>query len=229
MGVTALPSAPSAQELRAEWIAADLEGARTLDALLIRVEQLERRVDALSQPDTGPDPLAELARFRAAVRTDLLLREEQLEALRTAVAELVAAVASTPLPAPGTVIDEEQRAPWAARSRSDDVGERFSAICFLGKERSDVGVAACLERISEPGEATQVVWMALRSLGRFRERSVAVDVARMLDHAEPIIRSAALDALRAMGAPDSGFDPTASAEERGRTSAALAAWAREQR
>lgn len=232
-GVCALPRAPSAQELRAEWMESVLENARVFarvtEAQQARIEALERQVADLTSADHGNVALEELARFREAVRGELTQADEQIELLRNSIAEFAASAASLPVANGGEASDEEQRTLWAARSRSDDAGERFSALCFLGSERSDVGVAACLERIAEKGEAVPVVWKALRNLGRFHERSAAVEVARLLDHDEVVIRAAALEALTEMGAPDSGYDPTGPLEERTRTAAALRAWAREQR
>ena len=111
-------------------------------------------------------------------------------------------------------------------SADPDPGVRFSALVRLGRRRTDRSLQASIARLEDPSE--RVVWAALRNLGAFREPSTAPDVAALLAHERAVVRTAAFDALRTMGAPrDIGYDPVLPAEEREPAEAQLRAWAAE--
>jgi hypothetical protein len=214
------------------WVA-PAEFDRAVATLSAHLDVLEERLVAAESHPDATDALTALGTdvnlLRDDVRAQLLLVDETL---RLHAERLDQLVEDALRPGGRTVVldrelTDEERERWAALLAKDttDIGGRFSALVVLGRHRSDRGVQAALQRVLDPDEHPRVLWQALRNLGKFKERATAVAVARLLDHEELVVRSAANWALLAMGAPDEGFDPVAAAEERAGPAAALREWA----
>lgn len=125
---------------------------------------------------------------------------------------------------PDTPPTQEDVDRWATLARDADAGIRFSALSRLGRFRTERSVQLSVERLSD--DDVEVVWQAVRNLGRFRERDAAAQIAPLLHHGEAVIRDAAHQALMAMGAPkDTEFTATASPEKRKAAADALKRWA----
>ncbi len=208
-----------------------------LDALVARVSALELRLAsfessirsleeksaAAANSSVTVEQLRGVANDAKALRDSASAELEKVEArlsdLRLRIDELSGSSARREGP---PTEDEENE--WAAKTRDADPGVRFSALTMLGRARTERSVQASKDGLAD--EQSEVVWQALRNLARFKERAAAPQAAQKLDHADVAVRSAAYDALLAMGAPrDTGFDAAASAEKRKAAVDALKKWA----
>lgn len=231
--------APSAlradvDRIEAGTLAARSEAADALQAVTTRVEAIER--SGASGSSTVPGDLAETARaladdvrrLRDATARDLRAADARIEDLERRVDELTSLVALSPLATPSAADappTAEEEAAWVNLAQDTDPMRRFSALAKLGRARSDRSVRASIEALRDPSEL--VVWQAARNLGRFGERSSARELAQLLQSDAVSVRHAAHEALRLLGAPDAGFDPSALPEERRSAADAIARWAAE--
>jgi hypothetical protein len=215
--------------LEARVLECEAASAERLAKLVARLEAAEGAGAAGAPGDPVAESLAALAEdlraLRDALRRDLGSVESRLIELerRVADAEALLPVRRADERAPPT---EEEEAVWVNLAQDPDPLRRFSALARLGRTRTDRSVRASVEALADGDE--RVLWQALRNLGGFSERAAARDAAALLDHPLTVVRAASSDALRRMGAPDSGFDATASPEKRRAPSQALRSWAAEQ-
>jgi hypothetical protein len=190
-----------------------------LDADVARHAEVAQALEALSQ---------DLRTLRAAYEDELSVVDARLEQLGRRLEELSVAAGllrvgtGAALPA-----SDEEEGMWVNLARDADPNRRFSALVKLGRRKTDRSVAVSLEALND-AEPT-VVRQAARNLGQFRELSAAARLAWLLGNPDVGVRQAAYDALRDLGAPDSGYVPTAPAEDRADPAAHLRAWASEVR
>ena len=206
--------------------------AAVLAALAARIDLAEKALARAADAPPGvaradavaalPEDLRALresvSRELAAVDAHLRLLHRRVDALGDS-EPVIAYGAAAPL-------TPEEEGHWAAMSRDEDPGIRFSALSRLGQARTDRSVKVSLDALDD--DDAQVVWQALRNLGRFGERDTAPRIAALLDHAQAVVRAAAKDALERMGAPrDAGYDPAAPETERRAGAEKLRRWAAE--
>jgi HEAT repeat protein len=200
-------------------------GARfaALDAELRALDQRVAAAHATPPSSAGVEQIAAVAKdlkdLRDALAAELSKVEARLADIRRRVDEQ-----NAPRPTRDGPLSEEEENDWAARARDADPGVRFSALTLLGRKRTERSVHVSVELLLD--EESEVVWQALRNLGRFKERAEAKAVAALLGHADVAVRAAAFDALLAMGAPkDTGFDALASPDARKSAAEKLKKWA----
>ena len=216
--------------VEAATLGARAETAATLASLAERIAALERGREG-GGPASGDVASAlraltsDLATLRDAVVRDLGYADRRIADLEHRVDELLALIA---LQAPAGAQpqgNDEDEAVWVNIAQDPDPLRRFSALAMLGHARTDRSVRASLEGLHDPEEI--VVWQAARNLGEFREAAAARDLAGLLRRDSVALRTAGLEALRLLGAPDTGFDPTAQPADRNGPAEILERWAAE--
>lgn len=200
---------------------ARIEIAERLGGVEARLQALGETVGGEAATAKSVEVIArDLRSLRDALRFELRAVDEELRRVSEAVSE----VAGSDTGQNGGPLTPEQEPRWVVRSVDADPGVRFSALVRLGRRRTDRSVRASRERLHD--DAPIVVWQALRNLGAFEERAAARDVARLLEHEQPVIRSAAAVTLVRLGAPaDTGYDPIADPAERQGPAQVLRDWA----
>ena len=163
----------------------------------------------------------DLAGLRDAVRGELRVVDARLNDLRRRIDEL-AAPGTAPV---GGQLTPDEEGRWATFSKSTDAGTRFSALVRLANSNTERSIAVAVERLSVDTDI-EVVWQAIRNLGQFKAKDEASHVAPFLEHQDAVLRAAAYEALRRMGAPtDIHFEATESPEKRKPAAEQLRRWA----
>jgi HEAT repeat protein len=217
--------------LEAASLAARAETAASLTAVAARIEALESAVPASGGArseaiaESVRAVAADLGTLRDSVVRDLGHAERRIAELERRVDQLFALVALAPPPAVRGATTEEDEAAWLALARDADPLRRFSALYMLGRVRTDRSTRASAEALHDTAEI--VVCQAAKNLGEFGDRSAARELAALLRHTSVSIRNAAHEALRRLGAPDTGFVASALPEARKGPAEALERWAAE--
>ncbi|MCE9634181.1 MAG: HEAT repeat domain-containing protein [Planctomycetes bacterium] len=215
--------------LEAGTLSARADTADALQAVVARLETLER---AAANGDPAGDIVgtakalaADIRALRDGTARDLRAADARIAGLERRVDELMSLVALSPLSAPSTreaTPTAEEEAVWVNLAQDADPMRRFSALAMLGRGRSDRSIRASLEALKDPSEL--VAWQAAQNLGRFGEHSAVRDLAALLRHDAVLVRHAAHEALRRLGAPDTGFDASALPAERKAAVEAIERW-----
>lgn len=215
--------------LRLATLDARTRHADAVAAVARRVEALETAVAARAAPDADDvaaalrDLAADLQALRDAVARDLGNADARLSDIERRISGLQELAAIAP-PAPRRgPLSEEEEGFWYTVAGDADPYRRFSALNILGRTRTDRSVRASLDGLHDPHDL--VVCQAAKNLGSFGERSAARELAALLADARANVRHAAHEALRALGAPETGFDPSALSAQRSEATRRLQAWA----
>jgi hypothetical protein len=187
----------------------------------LRVEEALRRLDSLEAESKGIARLAqETARGLEAGRKDPRGAqdpvEDRIEGLERSLGTLMEAVEGirkdlVPLRGPARLSGEEEAA-LLARMDDANAGTRFEALWALQRGTGEAARKAAVRGLSDPEDSVR--WMAAVLARDLRVAEAAPALVECLSHPGPAVRTAALEALRALEGTDLGLDPLEPSEAR---------------